>query len=133
MANLLDTKGSREARKHLPSPTTTNDGPVAVITINGVPYRFHLMAVSGKNEWKRVNAFGKQRCARQTCSDTFQIDKEESFQGVNKLYCSNTCRGRASEARRLSVRTSAFNTVDHNTKAASGYVAKPAGRKTRPS
>lgn len=125
MTILRDTKSSTLARKHLPDPNKTNDGPVAVITLNGFPYRFHLVSTAGRNQWARVAAYGKQRCARQICQNTFVIEHGASFQGVNKLYCSHTCRGRASEARRQSVRSTAFNVVDATVKAAKAYVNAP--------
>jgi len=120
---IADDKGSKAARQLLPDPKTTNEGPVAVVVREGIPYRFHLVTSGRSAAWKRVNAYGPQRCARQTCTTSFFLNGDDSVTALKRLYCSHSCRGRASEGRQISVRTAPFDAVAQTTAVAKGYVA----------
>lgn len=125
-AFIPDDKNARLARSFLPDPTKTNDGPVAVVIVKDEPYRFHLASAGRSTVWKRVAAFGMQRCARQTCTNEFYIAYDAPMATIKKLYCCHTCRGRASEARAVSTRTAPFDAVTQTTSAARTYVAPAA-------
>lgn len=126
---LPEDKGSRKARESLPNPLTTNSGPVAVVVVDGVPYRFHLVsAPRGSAVWKRVEAFGPQCCARPTCTNTFVIEPGP-VASMRKLYCCHSCRGRAAEARRVSIRTAPFDAVSQTMTAARSYTPPPPPQK----
>lgn len=110
----------------LPNSKTTKEGPVIVLRKKTIYYRFHLRRIKGITKWVEVPASGEQRCAYQTCSNTFYIAPDSGFATYNKLYCSNSCRGRASELRQVSNKTMSFDGVDDILKVNAGNQKKTA-------